>query len=481
MRDLIVVFIVFGCVPFAITRPYLGVLLWSWLSYMNPHRLAWGFAYNFPFVMVAALVTFVGLMLSPEKKRLPMTAVTCVWMLWVFWFCITTPFAVNPELAQAEWVRMIKIQMMVFVTLLVMRSQERINWLVWCIALSIGFFGVKGGMFVLATGGNYLVWGPSDSFISGNNEIALAMLVVIPLMRYLQMQSQKPWIRRGLMGAMALCAFSVVGSYSRGAFVGAAAMLVVLWLRSRKKFLMLIPIAIIAGGALMFMPDQYLERMGTIKTFDKDDSALGRLNAWVFAVNLANDRPVLGGGFTFFWAEQFQEICAQPQGRARRAQHLLRSAGGAGLRRTVHLPAALRPDARAGAEDDQAHPQPGRSEWADDLAGMLQVSFAGFGIGGAFLGLAYFDLPYHLMAIMVLTYSIVRERLNAPQVARSRLRRDCRPDRPQRLRARARGCPRERWSLGIPHRPRGAGCGGSAAADPHVSPCAAAARRIADG
>ena len=35
------------------------------------------------------------------------------------------------------------------------------------------------------------------------------------------------------------------------------------------------------------------------------------------------------------------------------------------------------------------------------LASMIQVSLAGFAVGGAFLGLAYFDVPYFLMAVVV--------------------------------------------------------------------------------
>ena len=46
--------------------------------------------------------------------------------------------------------------------------------------------------------------------------------------------------------------------------------------------------------------------------------------------------------------------------------------------------------------------------WAGDLAAMCQVGLAGYAVGGAFAGLAYFDLPYHLMAIIILCKSIVR-------------------------------------------------------------------------
>ena len=50
----------------------------------------------------------------------------------------------------------------------------------------------------------------------------------------------------------------------------------------------------------------------------------------------------------------------------------------------------------------------GRAEWAANLAAMVQVSIVGFMVGGAFLGLAYWDLPYYSLAILIVTRDIVR-------------------------------------------------------------------------
>ncbi|HEU4855481.1 MAG TPA: DUF5935 domain-containing protein, partial [Nitrosospira sp.] len=44
MRDILVTLIVFGALPFVFKRPYIGVLLWVWISVMNPHTQGWGFA-----------------------------------------------------------------------------------------------------------------------------------------------------------------------------------------------------------------------------------------------------------------------------------------------------------------------------------------------------------------------------------------------------------------------------------------------------
>ncbi len=61
MRDLVVTLAVFGLLPLILWRPWLGILAWSWLGYMNPHRLAWGFATTMPFALMVAMATLVGL------------------------------------------------------------------------------------------------------------------------------------------------------------------------------------------------------------------------------------------------------------------------------------------------------------------------------------------------------------------------------------------------------------------------------------
>ena len=49
-------------------------------------------------------------------------------------------------------------------------------------------------------------------------------------------------------------------------------------------------------------------------------------------------------------------------------------------------------------------------KWAVDLAAMVQVSMVGFATGGAFLGLAWFDLYYDLIAMVVILHSVPRDK-----------------------------------------------------------------------
>ena len=53
--------------------------------------------------------------------------------------------------------------------------------------------------------------------------------------------------------------------------------------------------------------------------------------------------------------------------------------------------------------------------WAADLAAMVQVSLVGYATAGAFLGVAYFDLYYALITVVVLTKIVLMREQSVPK------------------------------------------------------------------
>ena len=49
--------------------------------------------------------------------------------------------------------------------------------------------------------------------------------------------------------------------------------------------------------------------------------------------------------------------------------------------------------------------------WAKDLAVAIQAGIVGYAVGGAFLAMSLFDLFYHFIAMMIVTYSITLREL----------------------------------------------------------------------
>jgi probable O-glycosylation ligase (exosortase A-associated) len=280
--------------------------------------------------------------------------------------------------------------------------------LIWILAGSVAFYGVKGGLFSIREGGEFVVWGPSGSFIEENNALALATIMTIPLLYYLFMQSGKHLVRLGLLAAMVLCGFSALGSHSRGGFLAIAVMLVFLWWKGRSKVVTGLALVLLVPVAIGFMPDKWVDRMYTIENYEQDESAMGRINAWEMAFNVAKDRPV-GGGFEMASRSVFARYAPDP--RVVRAAHsiyfqMLGEHGFLGLALFLLLWILVWRDASwiiAKVRDQK------ELQWASDLARMIQVSLVGYAVGGAFLSLAYYDVPYNLLVALVITRILVEK------------------------------------------------------------------------
>ena len=117
MRDILVTVIVFGLIPYILARPQVGIYTWSWLSYMNPHRLAYGFAYTMPFAQIVAIASLLSILIWKEPKRVPVTGLTVLWVVFLIWMLLTTAFAMFPELAWPQYERIIKIQLVCVLTI----------------------------------------------------------------------------------------------------------------------------------------------------------------------------------------------------------------------------------------------------------------------------------------------------------------------------------------------------------------------------
>jgi probable O-glycosylation ligase (exosortase A-associated) len=362
-----------------------------------------------PVAAAIAIATLMGMILTRDRVRFFLTPTLTVFILFALWMCITLPFSMFFPLSYEMWKQVMKIDFMILLAVTLLHTRRHLMLLIWVLVISLAFYGVKGGIFTILTGGDFRVWGPPDSFIEGNNELALALVITIPLMRFLQLQYRSPWVRYGLWLAMVLSATSALGTHSRGALLAIVAMAVVLWTRTRHKVASGIVLILIGSALIAFMPGQWENRMTTIIKYERDESALGRINAWWMTYNLATDN-FFGGGFDIYRRAVFERYA--PVADDVHAAHsiyfqVLGEHGFVGLALFLLLWAMVW--GVAGWLRRHGGRQP-ESEWTVDLGSMVQASIAGYAVGGAFLSLAYFDLPYNLMLLVVLAKRWVLEK-----------------------------------------------------------------------
>lgn len=412
MRSLLFVLDMLCLLPIVTVRPFVGVLLWDWIAFMNPHEMVWGFGAHWPWALASFVTTIIGWAFSREPKRLAVNPTTVLMLLFVLGVTVNLPFALAaPWTEYPEWLRVLKMFLFFIITACLLTDKRRIDALMWVIAISMGFWILyQGGASVVTLGAHKAV-GPPSSMISDNNIFAAALLVVLPLLNYLRLQARHKIVRLSLLFVMGICFLAVVASYSRGAFLGIFAVTLVLWWRSRSKVLGMILLGAALGAAIMFMPADWVARMHTIDHYHHDSSAELRLFIWRVAWLLALHHPLTGVGFgatlsshvvqtvaPATWTIEIHSIWFQALGEQGFPVFFIwvgiTLVGLFNARRIMQL-TRDRPDLA----------------WANDLGRMVQVSIVAYTVTGTFLPIAYWDIYFTVLVALQMALVLVRREL----------------------------------------------------------------------
>jgi probable O-glycosylation ligase (exosortase A-associated) len=320
---------------------------------------------------------------------------------------VATAFSLVPDLAWPKWDLVVKTLIMSVLITSMATNKVRIHALVWILALSLGFYGVKGGVFTLTSGGENRVFGPASSYISDNNHLALALIMAVPLMNYLRLHSAQPLVKLGLLAAMVLSAMSAIFTYSRGGLLGLGAMGIVFWWRSRQKLLFTVLFAVGIAGVLIAAPERWMERMQSIGAYQEDGSAISRLEIWGAALRITAGNPLFGGGFRATHSQAVVDKYARGvTARAVHNSHIEILVENGVFAFTLHIALILGTWFYASRTMRLARNHP-ELAWARDLAAMLQASLVAYIVGGSFLSLAYYDGWWYLAILAVATHAYV--------------------------------------------------------------------------
>lgn len=422
MRDYVVLAIMLGSVPVALFDPYLGVLIWNWVGFFNPHRYTWGFAYNLPVAEIVGLPTLLGLLFSHGKTNRSIfvreTVILLVFWIWcgvILLYCHETPeLSGHFQEAASRFIELSKILLMTYVAILLVTSREKLRWLVLVVALSLGIRAIIAANFGLATGGQSRVYGPPDSFIAENNAFGLALNMVLPMLFFLRWDMSNRYILWLLRISVPASILSVILTYSRGDLLGLCVVLLGIALKSRRKLVSVSLLGACIFLVLTFAPGRWMDRMSNFAEGNLDRSAQERLDTWQFTLDFVKAYPVTGGGFGVFEdvsvkRQYAPEHYASEELYALTGPHsiyfqVLGEQGAIGLVLFLSLMGSCLLTLRGLSKRARRNPV---MAWMIPYCNMLEVGILAFAVSGATLGLAYFDLYFTLVActsVMVIIY-----------------------------------------------------------------------------
>jgi len=333
----------------------------------------------------------------------------------------------------------LKVALVYLLAVNVIISPRRIERLTWLLVLAIGYIGFRAvfdyvrGVNLIARGSR--VQGSVGGLLQNPNDLALHMVVFLPLAAFMAMRPGPAMKRLIAAGAGVAMMGAVVASGSRGGFVGLVVMLVVLAAFAAKQR----PALVFAGAlavmcALPVLPSSYWYRIASITDSSKDDYQSGEARKRLFgeAFDAFIENPITGVG-----AGQFKDYKPEKRVEAWHETHniwlqvaaelgifglavfaFLMARAVSGVWHTRRLLARVRA-AKAAAK----RPTPRRrpiiapdiseedAQFLDAHSAAMAASLAGFFVCSFFSSVAYNWTFYYLLVLAVAPRDILRARL----------------------------------------------------------------------
>lgn len=389
---------------FAVLRPQ---FIWEWSL---PPDISWSF-----YVALATLLAAGGRLLGVggEGKNLRLTGAHAAVLAFGGWVVISFAMARNREIAYPWFVEYLKIFVMFAASALLIGNVRQV-WTLHCAAaLCLGYIAYEVN-FLYLINGRLSIWQNGYGGLD-NNGAGLMLAMGVPLCYFAWEGGQGYW-RWGFLLLLPLLLHAVLMTYSRGAMVSLLATMPLIAIRSRHRKHALLAI----GGLALLLPffagPEIRNRFLSTSSYQQDASAQSRLGTWNAAWHMALDNPIFGVGvrnasqFTSQYGSDFEGAIHSTYLQAAADLGLV----GLGIYLTI-LGATWQSLAKArravtGKQD------PGSRKIYTVSVG-IECAMAVFCVGGLFLSLDIFELPYLLLLMGAQLWPLVQP---IPQIATMR-------------------------------------------------------------
>jgi probable O-glycosylation ligase (exosortase A-associated) len=385
-----------------------------------PNAWVYGIASDIRYNLLISAATIFSYIFSKPKYKLELGSTGVLLLMFLAWTTLTSFYAMAPsDIVWDFWNQFLKTGLLFVLMTLVICKKRHIDFFLWCLVLSLGFYAGVEGLKFIASGGGHKIEGLPGHALGDRNELAVAFSMMLPITFYLleDFGKKSALIRIGLIGSILLLVISIIGTESRGGTIALAVVGAYLFFKSKRKILLLITSLVLGSLFIGLIPSEWFARMDTIHDVGDDTSFMGRVIAWKLSFILATQHPFVGGGFKSVefrpvWAmlsESFNTFSFFPTGgsypdsNAPHAAHsiyfqVLGEHGFVGL--LLFLSMLVTAFRKAGKVAKTAA-KVGAPAWIINLSIALRLTIFTYCVGGAALSFAYFDMTYAVLALVI--------------------------------------------------------------------------------
>ncbi len=318
MRDALIALVLLSLIGAAFYRPWLMTFAYLYCDLLQPQRLSYYLIKAVPVNFIVAVLAVI-FFLFDKKKNLRVGGVQILLILFTAWFTLVSVWALLPD-AQFwfKWDASWKAVLFSGAFLpMVLATRRRIDAAVALFVLCIGLVSISGGLKTLFGGGGYdnlRMIVDVNSGIYESSTISTVAIASIPLILYLYRFSplvgRNIWTLLFAIGLIASAILVSVGVEARTGVVAGGVLLLMLFLRARRKLPLAAGVIAAAIVALPFVPQSFIDRAETITRPETDVSASSRLAVWKWTLDFAREHP-FGGGFRVFRINEIEFTVAE--------------------------------------------------------------------------------------------------------------------------------------------------------------------------
>ena len=270
-----------------------------WYGLMRPDIFAWvenKYPVSLLFGVTSVLSSLAGGVADLHRCLISNPLVRMLFLLQIP-ISLSVLFAVDRDLSVPRYLFYIRVIMVLIFLPLAIRTEQFMRLAFLTIALSLGFLGVKFGLYGIVAGGADLTRSGFGEMFADNNFLALGLATNLAICWYGRAVTSSPILKVILLGMFGCSISGIVMFNSRGGVIAATICLLILVFRSKSKTIALVVVLGMMAGSIYLVENMFFHRMGTLTQEDPDASAESRLEHAKVAVRMWKDHPILGVGF----------------------------------------------------------------------------------------------------------------------------------------------------------------------------------------
>ena len=281
--------------------PYLGILVYLILSYLRFEETVPALGnLHLTRLLAIALIVVWAIRAAITKSKLYLQEKGLI-LLYLFFLMLafSIPFSFWPTKSFNTFVDMLKILIFTILFIQLIDTQKKLKSFFWVFLIVNGFLAlnaIKNFLLLGTMAVTTRIGGGGEGFLGDANDFALALNIALPFTFYQFLAEKKKVLKFLYLLFLILFTLGVISTASRGGFITLFIVFFYFILKSKQKLIGIFAIILIFISVFFFTPREYWQRQMTITSYQQDESAMGRVNAWKTGIRMFLDRPLLGVG-----------------------------------------------------------------------------------------------------------------------------------------------------------------------------------------